>query len=148
MGWSSGKNVWRQDRKESIFGETTWKKKSRKTKINVARLYSKRDPTYAQCYCLFINLCLLVPQHVSANSYAIIGGGGYYYKLHKMCIKLENGRTVKNVKNFCKILVLVWCYVADFRPGVLKQLRNWRVPPHDNPTHGISYSIYTWNYMP
>jgi hypothetical protein len=30
--------------------------------------YSKRDPTYAQCYCLFINLCLLVPQHVSANN--------------------------------------------------------------------------------
>jgi hypothetical protein len=35
---------------------------------------------------LFIlNLCLLVPQHVSANSYAIIRG--YYYKLLKMCIK-------------------------------------------------------------
>jgi hypothetical protein len=28
---------------------------------------------------------LLVPQHVSANSYAIIRG--YYYKLHKMRIK-------------------------------------------------------------
>jgi hypothetical protein len=34
--------------------------------------YSKRDPTYAQCYRLFIKLCLLVPQHVSANIYTII----------------------------------------------------------------------------
>jgi hypothetical protein len=47
--------------------------------------HSKRDPTYAQCYRLVIKRCLLVPQHVSTNSYAIIRG--YYYKLHKMCIK-------------------------------------------------------------
>jgi hypothetical protein len=25
-------------------------------------------------------------------------------------------------KNVCKILVLVWCYVVDFRPGVPKLL--------------------------
>jgi hypothetical protein len=36
--------------------------------------YSKGDTTYAQYYCLFINLCLLLPQHVSANSDAIIRG--------------------------------------------------------------------------
>jgi hypothetical protein len=49
--------------------------------------YSKGDPTDAQCYRLFTKLCLLVPQHVSANSYAIIRG--YYYKLRKMCIKYK-----------------------------------------------------------
>jgi hypothetical protein len=29
-------------------------------------------------------------------------------------------KTVKNVKNFCKIIVLVWCYVVDFWPVVPK----------------------------
>jgi hypothetical protein len=47
--------------------------------------YSKRDPTYAKCYHLFIKLCLLVPQHISENIYASIKG--YYYELRKMCIK-------------------------------------------------------------
>jgi hypothetical protein len=42
-------------------------------------------PTYVQCYRLFTKLCLLVPQNVSANTYAIIRG--YYYKLHKMCVR-------------------------------------------------------------
>jgi hypothetical protein len=38
----------------------------------------KEKPTYAQCYGLFIELCPLVLQHVSANSYTIIRG--YYCK--------------------------------------------------------------------
>jgi hypothetical protein len=36
--------------------------------------------------CLFINV--LVPQHVSANIYTIVRG--YYFKLHKVCIKWES----------------------------------------------------------
>jgi hypothetical protein len=74
---------------------------------------SKREPTSAQCHRLFISLCFLVPQHVSANSYAVIRG--YCYKLHMKCIKwkLQNGETVKNGKNCCKIIVLVWCYDVD-----------------------------------
>ena len=43
MSWSSSKNVYWQNRKENISGETRWKKKSRKTKINVARLYLERS---------------------------------------------------------------------------------------------------------
>jgi hypothetical protein len=43
MGWSSSKNIYRQNRKENISGETRWRKKSRKTKINVARLYLERS---------------------------------------------------------------------------------------------------------
>jgi hypothetical protein len=42
MGWSSSKNVYWQNRRENISGETRWKKKSRKTKINMARLYLER----------------------------------------------------------------------------------------------------------
>jgi hypothetical protein len=42
MGWSSSKNVYWQNRKENTFGETGWKKKNRKIKINVARLYLER----------------------------------------------------------------------------------------------------------
>jgi hypothetical protein len=31
--------------------------------------YNKTEPTYAQYYSLFIKLCLLVLQHISANNY-------------------------------------------------------------------------------
>jgi hypothetical protein len=56
---------------------------------------------------LFIlNLCLLVPQHASANSYAIIRG--YYYKLHKMCIKWDL-QTVKQLK-ILKTSVKFFCW--------------------------------------
>jgi hypothetical protein len=47
----------------------------------------KEKPTYAQRYHLFIKLLsFLIPQHVSAYSYAIIRG--CCYKLHKMCIRI------------------------------------------------------------
>jgi hypothetical protein len=62
-------------------------------------LYSKIDPAYAQCYCLFINLCLLVLQHVSANSYAIIGGRGGGGGIITNCIRCAlNYKAVKQLK--------------------------------------------------
>jgi hypothetical protein len=64
--------------------------------VRVSSVYGKRDPTYALCYCLFINLCLLVPQHVSAYTYPIVRG-----VLLQICIRCAlngNYKTVKQLK--------------------------------------------------
>jgi hypothetical protein len=64
---------------------------------------SKRDPTYAQCYSLIIKLGLSFPQHVSANSYAIIREYYYNYLLKhvgELKVWLKNGNVGHNLDFF------------------------------------------------